>query len=51
MIIDDVREYSDLEFTYNPPEWTYDETTRAWSYSEGRLLVALNTTGARHEQI
>jgi len=45
LIIDDVRRYSDLEFTYTPPEWTYDGAARTWSYSEGKLLVTLNTTG------
>ena len=44
LIIDDVRNKTDLTFDYTPPEWTYDGTARTWSYVEGQLQITIKTT-------
>ncbi len=39
-----ILQYSDVVFQYTAPAWTYNDSTKLWSYSEGKVTVSLTTT-------
>jgi hypothetical protein len=44
VILEPVLQVDHVNFTYTAPAWTYNESTRLWSYAEGKITVTLLTT-------
>lgn len=44
VVLEPVLEYDDVVFTYTAPAWSYNESTKLWSYTEGKITVTLLTT-------
>ena len=50
VVIDAVDVYSDVEFRFDPPAWSYDPVAKEWSYTKGTMRVKITMTrqaGAR----
>ncbi|MBI4305027.1 MAG: hypothetical protein HY678_01785 [Chloroflexi bacterium] len=44
VVLEPVLEFDDVVFTHTPTAWTYNDSTKLWSYTEGKITVTLLTT-------
>ncbi len=43
-VISGIKEYGDVSFQHIPPNWSYDQAGKTWSYTEGKMEVDITQT-------
>jgi len=44
LVVANIAKYSDVSFQHIAPSWQFDPVTKSWSYTEGKLEVAITQT-------